>query len=203
MSGELNTEFFFMQVRSTLFDGVLRHAQVDGLNRLINAWNSKYKSYDDRWFAYALATAHHETDRKMQPITEYGGDKYFFSRYDIGGTNPVLAKRLGNTLPGDGARFCGRGYVQLTGRSNYADWEKRLKRPLCAQPELALDPQLSAEILLEGMKLGTFTGKRFADYFAGTRADWRGARRIINGTDKAELIASYGLKYYAAISYTT
>ena len=58
-------------------------------------------------------------------------------------------------------------------------------------------------ILFEGMILGTFTGKKFADYFSPTKEDWTGARRIINGTDKKELIASYAKRYYAAISYTT
>ena len=55
----------------------------------------------------------------------------------------------------------------------------------------------------EGMILGTFTGKKLGDYFKGVKQDWEGARRIINGTDKKALIASYAQKYYAAISYTT
>jgi putative chitinase len=46
---------------------------------------------------------------------------------------------------------------------------------------------------------GMFTGKKLADYFDGKRADWTGARRIVNGTDKAAVIAGYGRAYYAAL----
>ena len=54
-----------------------------------------------------------------------------------------------------------------------------------------------------GMQRGWFTGRRLADYFNPERGDWVNARRIINGTDKANLIAGYGQAYYAAVSYTT
>ena len=49
---------------------------------------------------------------------------------------------------------------------------------------------------------GTFTGKKLSDYFVNVKQDWEGARRIVNGTDKKALIASYAKRYYAAISYT-
>ncbi|WP_375463280.1 glycoside hydrolase family 19 protein, partial [uncultured Methylobacterium sp.] len=111
-------------------------------------------------------------------------------------------KRLGNTQAGDGARFHGRGYVQLTGRSNYQDWARRLNVDLVGNPDLALDASVASKILFDGMKLGTFTGRKFSDYFSGTKEDWVNARRIINGTDKAQLISSYGLAYYGAVSYT-
>jgi len=73
---------------------------------------------------------------------------------------------------------------------------------LVGKPNLALQAAIAIRILFGGMEIGTFTGKKFADYFSGARADWVNARRIVNGTDKASLIASYGQKYYAAISYT-
>jgi len=53
------------------------------------------------------------------------------------------------------------------------------------------------------MQRGWFTGRRLADYFNPTRGDWVNARRIINGTDKANLVASHAQAYYAALSYTT
>src|SRR3954468_13046143 len=59
----------------------------------------------------------------------------------------ALAQRLGNVKSGDGALFHGRGYVQLTGRSNYTDWATRLKIDLINNPNLALDPTSAAEIL--------------------------------------------------------
>jgi len=53
------------------------------------------------------------------------------------------------------------------------------------------------------MMEGTFTGVRLSTYFNPNKDDWMNARRIINGLDKANLIAGYGKSYYAAISYTT
>ncbi|MEP0322600.1 hypothetical protein [Bauldia litoralis] len=53
------------------------------------------------------------------------------------------------------------------------------------------------------MRDGIFTGHKLADYFNPMEEDWIEARRIINRLDRAEMIAGYGRKFYAAISYTT
>lgn len=201
MSG-LNEKFFFDYVRLNLFDGSLSASQVNGLKTILDTWSAKHSAEDDRFLAYMLGTAHHETGRTMQPIKEWGGKSYFFKMYDKNGQRPDVAKRLGNTEAGDGATYFGRGFVQLTGRINYTDWEKRLGDKLVSNPDLALRTNIAAEVLVEGMRLGTFTGKKLGDYFSVSKADWVNARRIINGTDKAALVASYAQKYYAAISYT-
>jgi hypothetical protein len=133
----INRTFFFDHVRLYLFDGKLKQSQVQGLDAILDYWSSNFETFDDRWLAYALATAHHETDRSMQPIKEYGSSGYFMRMYDCNGNRPLVAKRLGNTLPGDGAKFFGRGYVQLTGRRNYTDWSKRLDLDLVGNPDLA------------------------------------------------------------------
>ena len=201
---QINRKFFFDEVRGRLFDGRFKQSQVDGLTSLLTYWEDNHSDKDDRWLAYALATAHHEVDRKMQPIKEYGGARYFFRMYDIEGERPHIARQLGNLARGDGALFHGRGFVQLTGRANYADWENRLGVDLTSGPAAAdrvLDLDVATQILFEGMILGTFTGKKFEDYLLGVREDWEGARRIINGRDKKALIASYARAYYAAISY--
>jgi len=205
MTNTINKQFFYVQIRNSLFWGKLHEGQVEGLEALLNYWSSNYAERDDRWLAYILATAFHETAHTMQPIKEYGSDAYFRARYDMEGGNPRLAKTLGNIEPGDGARFAGRGYVQVTGRRNYADWTSRLEMSgvdLVEDPDLALRPDIAAAILFEGMMAGTFTGKRLVDFFRGEVSDWVGARRIINGTDKAQMIADYAHRFYAAISYT-
>ena len=201
---KINRPFFFQQVKLHLFDGRMTPAQVSGLNDILNYWETKVVGKkDDRWLAYAMATSHHETGRTMQPIREYGGNEYKRRKYDITGENPERARKYGNTTPGDGIKYAGAGDVQLTWKNNYLKAGKALGIDLVNHPELTLQSPVSKAIMFRGMAEGWFTGKKFADYFNDKTSDWLGARRIINGTDKAALIKSYALKYYAAISYTT
>ncbi|CAO4148995.1 hypothetical protein [Methylorubrum aminovorans] len=112
----------------------------------------------------------------MQPIEEYGRGK---------------GKSYGPT------GFWGRGFVQLTWEENYAKATKRLRQlgylradeDLVKTPKLAMRLDVAAAILFYGMVEGWFTGKKLADYFGGGRYEPVGARRIINGTDKDDLIA--------------
>jgi putative chitinase len=210
----LNRKFFFEQARSSLFGGAMTSSQVSGLTAILDAWEASYSKKDDRWLAYALGTTHHETDRKMQPIHEYGGNAYFKHNYDVTGKNPTRAKSMGNTTPGDGVKYHGRGFVQLTWKVNYQKAGTYLSSAhgktinLVANPDLALVPAYAAGILFHGMMTGMFTGRKFVDFFSLTatgqigKDDWVKARAIINGTDKANLIATYGKQYYSAISYT-
>lgn len=203
---KINRQSFFDNVRLNLFDGSLRQKQVEGLTVLLDYWEKNHAAKDDRWLAYILATAHHEVDRKMQPIKEYGGDRYFFRMYDIEGDRPRVARTLGNLARGDGVLFHGRGFVQITGRANYADWQNRLGKDLTStrsKADQVLKLKIATKILFEGMIEGTFTGKKLSAYFMNARQDWEGARRVVNGRDKKALIASYAKSYYAAISYTT
>lgn len=199
----INRAFFFDHVRLALFNGTIRPGQMAGLTGLLDEWEAHHAKEDDRWLAYMLATTHHETDKTMKPIREYGDGARFTRLYDVTGEKPVRAKANGNTEPGDGIKYCGRGFVQLTWKNNYAAMSKVVGVDLVADPDKALDLGVATKVLFYGMIHGSFTGKKLANYFNGATADWVNARRIINGTDKANLIADYGLKYYAAISYTT
>ena len=67
---------FFAEVRQNLFGGTLRQGQVDGINAILDEWEAR-RLGDPRHLAYMLATPYHEVDKTMQPIKEYGGDKYF------------------------------------------------------------------------------------------------------------------------------
>lgn len=175
---------FFEVVRKSL--GPLTQPQVDGFLVLLKAMSP----WPVSWVAYGLATTWHETARTMQPIKEHGGPAYFHRMYDIEGQRPAKARELGNLTPGDGARYAGRGYVQLTGRTNYARYG------IDDTPDDAMKPDVAAHILVDGMEKGVFTGKKLADYLPG---NYRGARRIINGTDKADDIAAYALIFEAAL----
>ena len=77
-------------------------------------------------------------------MKEVGG-KIDFKKYDPK-VNPRKAKILGNTKPGDGARYHGRGYIQLTGRDNYKRAGMALKLPLEAQPEMVEEPDIAARV---------------------------------------------------------
>ena len=181
------------------FRGTLTQQQVEGLNAILDEWDRRYPAGDVRWLAYILATAFHETATTMQPIREMGGEGYFRRMYDIRGDRPTVAQALGNTQPGDGSRFHGRGYVQLTGRRNYLRAGTAVGVDLIANPDAAMRPDLAARIAFVGMVEGWFTNKRLRDYFNTAVTDWRGARRIINGLDRADLIAGYAKAFHDAI----
>lgn len=181
------TEFFDF-LRGQIFGGKMTQEQVDGVNTLIAA--TEGLSLSDR--AYLFATAAHETAFTMQPIHEYG-PKSYFAKYEPGTS---IGKNLGNTRPGDGYLFRGRGYVQLTGRTNYLNASKKLSVDLIADPELALRPDIAAKILVRGCTEGWFTGKKLSDY-----GDYPSMRRVVNGVDKAELIAGYAREFEAALKF--
>lgn len=191
----INRNFFFNHVRLYLFDGTLTSKQVQGLNTILDYWEKNYARRDDRWLAYILATAHHETGRAMQPVEELGRGKG--KRYG------TMTKMNGKAYSSPAKIYYGMGTVQLTWYENYERIGKLIKQPLLTQPELALDLSISTKILVDGMIGGWFTGKRLSDYFNTKSEFWLNARRIINGIDKNQLIKSYALNYYAAISYTT
>lgn len=96
---------------------------------------------------------------------------------------------LGNTQKGDGVRFRGRGFVQITGRAGYAYWSKRLGVDLVGNPQLAARPDIAAKIAVLGMRDGSFTGRKLADYTdKHGNVDFYDSREIVNGHDKAGLL---------------
>jgi putative chitinase len=193
---------FFDSLRSGLLGPDLSQSEVEGCNALLEAFGAA--SWPLSWAAYGFATAYHETSHSMQPVKEIGGPRYFFRMYDKDGNRPSVAKRLGNSQAGDGARYFGRGYVQLTGRSNYRKAGEELRLPLEADPDLALQPEIAARVMVRGMNEGWFTTQRCSTHLpltsGGDKACFCAARKIINGQDCAPLIASYALKFQEALA---
>ena len=88
--------------------------------------------------------------------------------------------------------FYGRGYVQITWQYNYERFGQLLGVDLVGNPDLALQPDISAKIMCIGMSQGLFTGKRLSDFLGDGRDDWNGARTIVNGWDKADIFGDRG-----------
>jgi putative chitinase len=171
---------FFAAIRS--ITGGLDQVQVDTINRLLAAASH----WSIGWLAYGLATAWHEA--RMKPIEEWGKGK----------GRPY-------SQPGKyGQSQHGRGLVQLTWDKNYewADKALGLGGSLLKDFNRALEPEIATAILVKGMEEGAFTGKRLGNYIApgkGSPAQFANARRIINGTDKADLIAGHAVGFQDAL----
>ncbi|MEG3920368.1 peptidoglycan-binding protein [Microcoleus sp. POL10_C6] len=138
--------------------------------------------------AYVFATAQHESllGRFMMELAD-GSD--YEGRED-----------LGNTEPGDGPRFKGRGFVQITGRRNYESWSEKLGINLVDNPEKAALPEIAAMIIVRGMRDGSFTGVGLSNFIVGADRDFYNARKIVNRLDKADLIAEFAQSYFNAIA---
>ena len=184
---QIDHQAFFDGYRSAF--GKMGQSTVAGIELLGGHMQADADLPDVRWAAYMLATVKHECANKWLPITEFGSKEYF-SKYNAG---TAIGKRLGNTEPGDGYRYRGRGFVQITGRANYEKLSRLLGLGtlLVDDPDQALRPRIAYDIMSVGMRKGLFTGKKLEDYISADVCDYKNARRIINGTDQWELIKGY------------
>jgi putative chitinase len=172
--------------RKKFFDGFrkkfggLNQTQVDGLEVLLAGIEADPDVTDLRWAAYMLATVKHECANRYQPLEEFCKGK---------------GRKYGK--PVNGHVYYGRGYVQLTWDYNYKNLGEVLGMgsKLLTDPSLALDPATAYRIMSYGMRHGTFTSKRLADTISGNKCDYRLSRKIINGLDKAALIAGYATEF--------
>jgi putative chitinase len=167
----MNLTTFFAYARRAPFGGRLTQAQIDGMKSILTEWD-KRQLLDNRWLAYMLATAFHETGAKMQPIREMGGEKYLKSK-------PYYP-------------WVGEGLVQVT-------WEANHRKFGATKPGQLLTMPIAIKALFDGMIKGMFSGRKLSDYFNAMTNDAEGARKIVNGTDKKALIAGYHMNFMDAI----
>ncbi len=190
-----------------LFKSKLTTGQFEGLMKII-----QFMERDDslnlitdeiglRQAAYMLATAYHESRFTFQPVYElWTASNKFALRQD----RPLPPRRFaneqeyfnywysgvngnGDAASNDGYTFRGRGYIQVTGRANYLAVGPLLGFPLPAtpfigDPELALRPDYSYQILSRGMNAGVF-GRRLGDFINSNMTDYVSARRSVNGNE--------------------
>lgn len=190
---------FFTVLRDGILGPSLDAGEVSGCNALLIA----FEGFALADVAYGLGTAYLETGGTMQPIKEWGGPKYFHKMYDIQGARPYKAKELGNLTPGDGVKYCGRGFPQVTGKRNYALAEHTFGLAFVANPDIMLQPEPAGKVMAHFMRKGLFTGKRLEDYLPrrgpATLDQFIPARRIINGTDRARDVATFAMQFQDAL----
>lgn len=174
---------FFRTIRKTLFGGSLTQDQVNGMEAILDEWDLRHIPRIE-YLAYMLATTKWETASTMQPIREYGRGK---------------GRKYGRKDAKTGHAYYGRGFVQLTWATNYQRASKEIGADFYRNPDLVMELKNATKILFDGMLEGWFTGKKLADYITPSKTDYVGARRIINGTDKARTIANIAKKFRAAL----
>ena len=200
----IDKSIFYAHIRGGRLFPTLHQEQVEGLEQILDCWNHgpeglfKPPVYDPM-LAYMLATIYHETARAMQPVRE--GD------WPGHHTPDSWRKTHLRYYP-----YYGRGLVQLTWKENYQTATEFLRKfypdeagniDLVNNPDQALDPKYAVAILFYGMSTGMFTGNSLHTYIHGNTVDFVDARRIINGMDRADLIAGYANTFMAAVTAGT
>jgi hypothetical protein len=149
--------------------------------------------------AYVLGTVRRESNMGNLMLEMISDEK----------ANTAYANIIGNgdAKSGDGAKFKGRGYVQITGRANYAEWGAKLGLDLINKPELAMEPTTASKICVIGMRDGAYTKRaKLSDFISGSKRDFFNARKIVNPREidrfpeKVKYIVAYSESYYKVLS---
>jgi hypothetical protein len=198
---KFDREKFFGDYRVRL--GSLKQEQVDGLNFLLDQF-----ALDDgftmvRELAYVLATAKGETSI-YQPRREIRASAT---------KNPAIFRAQEKYW---GTGFFGRGYVQITWERNYRNAGQKLagksivvtdkngnQQPVTIDtvtfvqnPNWVMQPQAAYAIMSRGMREGWFTTKKLSDFIKdGQPPDYKNARKIINGLDRANEFAGFASNF--------
>lgn len=196
-----NTETFFGLYGLQNPKLMLTAHAVVGLDYLLNAIIADTEITNIAWAAYMLATVKHECANTWRAIEEYGkgaGHDYGKAVSIADPTDAAGKKKILNS-------YYGRGFVQLTWEDNYKEMDAALglsgKDSLHVYPANALDSAIAYKIMSYGMRNGSFTGKKLSDYVTSNSADYKGARRIINGQDQAQVIKNYAEDFEFILRY--
>ena len=141
-----------------------------------------------RQIAYCVSTVYHEAGYDFEPREEYG--KGFGKRY---GAKVFLTRH-------QTVAYYGRGLVQITWLSGYSKASLLLGVDFVSHPEKVMEWPACYLIMADGMRRGWFTGKSLGDFLNATETDYVGARRVINGQDRAELIAQYAKEFASLLT---
>ncbi len=212
---------FFDSIRKTLFNGALSQQQVNALEAIQRAWIKHGDETNADGLSYCFATALWEVGDELKPKSEnlnYTSAErikqvwptrfatlaeavpYVHNPQKL--ANRVYAGRYGNgsESSGDGYRYRGKGFAQVTFKDNYA------KFGLADDPDSMLETDVAADALVRGCVLGLFTGKKLKDYFYtdGRTPLPDQARAIINADVAAngKKVGNHWRKFRAALGPT-
>jgi len=227
----IDRQMFFGRIREKVFNGTLTQTQVNGIEAILDEWLQRPDLTDNRQLAYILATPMIETGGRFEPITEslnysVEGLMSQFSRSRISAADcerlgrkkgrPAKqeeigniiyggefgAHMLGNTEPGDGYKYRGRGLSQITGRRLYR-WASEVEKvDFIANPDLfTTNLRYSAAASIVGMTEGIFTGLALSRFINREKCDYVNARKTVNALDRAADIAAYAVKFNDALAF--
>ena len=206
----------FFSTAKPLF-GRYSQAQVDAINQILDAFEEKKPDEDEQ--AYMLATAFHETAGTMQPVmeTRQRGEKTnpsvdtAIARLESSwkrGRLPWVRSAYWRKDPVTGKSYLGRGLVQITHKANYKRLSPYVGVDLVKNPDAALEMPIAIKIMMEGMRLGLFTGRKLDSYLDGIDesdkedyAEFVKARQIINGKESDEKVADHAMVFKSALRY--
>jgi RHS repeat-associated protein len=142
--------------------------------------------FSDDMTAYLLGTANQESAMGMR-MSESARSKNI----------PYYVGILGNKNLADAKAYSGRGYIQITGKSNYGYWSNELGVDLVNHPEMAAMPDIAAQIGVEGMDKGSFRPPNsLYDYVNPSGTDFFHARNVVNSRmNAAGTIAANAVTY--------
>lgn len=205
----LNRTTFFAYARNAPFGGRLTQGQVENMNIILDLWENEFEGGpqgDPRWLAYYLASVFHETSAWMAPVREgTNSRRQATDAQAIAAAKQVYDKGYTKIRYFDVGRYgfvpYGRGPIQVTLDDNYAYVAAKISEAVEDVPALLLSKDRGHEIAMYGTYAGWWTrGKhRPSRYFNMTTEDPEGARRIVNGKDKAKLIAGYYYNFKGAL----
>lgn len=198
----MNRSAFFTAVRA-IHGGSLTPMQADGYERILNEWDRR-QWQDPRHLAYMLATTYHETAKRIQPVRETlaGTDDEaiaILERAWKGGKLPWVKTPYWRKNAA-GRSYLGRGLPQVTHEINYRKLAEITGIDLVSQPHRVMEWPIALASLFDGMGVGIYVPHHnLTRYFDADTDDPVGARRIINGQDKAAEIASLHAQFLKAI----
>lgn len=181
------------------------------IEKIIDAFDTCAFMVSLRWLAYVLATSMHESNDTFEPVKEGYWIKpeskrvnalyNYYLKHNPGALRTIFPNGK------NGTAYYGRGrVVQLTHDFNYkkASLEIYGDLRLFDNPDMIItDPECDMLVTFPGMYKGWFTGYKLSQFFplGSNKSNPVSARKIINGLDKANLIAGYYTKFYDLLEF--